>query len=129
MSSVQVGSRTRVEVAINSTDLPNNVTQRLLAPDDGFLAELAVVVTSAVTTGGTIKVQNSAGQDVGGLSVTIPNGAAVGTIVKATATKGDLNRPCVRDSLVTLVPAGFATAGAARAALTVRSNDNPQQPY
>jgi hypothetical protein len=25
--------------------------------------------------------------------------------------------------------AGFATAGAARAALTVRSNDNPQQPY
>lgn len=129
MSTVQIGNRFRVEVAVSATDLPANTTQNFLAPEAGFLNQLAVIVTAAVTTGGTLQVQNAAGVNVGGLVVTIPNGAPVGTIVKATATKGDVNRPCLRDSLVKLVPAGFATAGAVRAYLTVDANDNPQQPY
>lgn len=129
MSTVQVGSRPRVEVAVSSTDLPGNVTQNFLAPDDGFVNELAVIIQATVTTGGTLKVQTAAGVDIPGLVVTVPNGAAVGTIVSAKATKGALERACLRDGRLRLVPTGFATAGAARAYVTVATNDNPQMPY
>ena len=129
MSSVTIGTRNRTEVAISAADLPANTTQNFLSPDDGFLQELAVIVQSAVTTGGTIKVQNGSGLDVGGLAVTIPNGAAAGSVYRATATKGDTNRPCKKNDACKLVPAGFATAGSVRAVVGTSSNDSPQMPY
>ncbi|MCW2317145.1 hypothetical protein M2322_002699 [Rhodoblastus acidophilus] len=137
MSTVTIGSpeKQRIEFQISQADLIANNAQNFVMPEAGFLDEICVVVQSAVTTGGTINANfvpavyntevgitpatqgdtlipgsSGAGNAAGG-AVTVANGAAKGTIYYARPTPGDPSTFLSARQLISLVLAGFATAG------------------
>lgn len=95
---------------ISSTDLLAHTTQQFIAPCDGVITELVTIVQTAVTTGGTIKVQIN-GVDVSGATITVANSATVGTVQHGFAN-GGTTAAIKENDVVTLVTASFATAGA-----------------
>lgn len=129
MSTFTGGQRFRTQVGIPNADLIAPVSGEQVSPDAGFCTELTVVVQVTIATGGTLTVLNAAGVAIPGLVVTVPNGAAKGTVFTAVATKGALARAVLRNDRLQVVPAGFAGAGAVKTDLTVYTLDNPQMPY
>ena len=130
MSTFTAGLKVRTVFQIAEADLIANVTQDQLAMDGGALTGFAVVVQKTITTGGTLKLQTPTGaagamQDVPGSTITVPNGAVKGTVFSMAIPQGPDATKAPTNTRVSIVPTGFATAGAISGHFTVGSQSNP----
>lgn len=133
--SISIGHASRLQFAINQTDLLAPTVQDFIAPVDGFLIGLQASAQVAITTGGAIKASIAPAAtpgspvDVAGLVVTFANASTKGTKQTAVATKGSATRAVKAGDRVILTPAGFASAGAVNGFLTfaaqVVGEENP----
>lgn len=110
--------RSTIDIQVTQADLIANVAQDFVMGFDGFLIGLDTIVQTAITTGGTIQAQLN-GVNVAGLVVTHANADAKG--VRKTATLA-IPLALVRGDRITLVPAGFATAGAVNVTIGMTAN-------
>lgn len=118
-----------LQFGLNATDLPANTSHVLVAPFDGWVEEIRSVVQAAVTTGGTIKVQINT-VDVPGAVVTVANAAAKGVRAVGVATLRTATRKVLKGDLITIVPTGFATAGAVSGTVKFSASDiSKVQPF
>lgn len=112
MSLIQ-GRNYAVPFAINQTDTLAGTSAEIVAPCDGAVQELQVVVQAAVTTGDSVKVVNDDGDDVVGATVDVADAATKGTIYSAEASLTSQTRKVLQGDRIQVVPgANFATAGA-----------------
>jgi hypothetical protein len=117
MDQQSASKRYTVDIQIVQADLIAPVSQEIVAGFDGFITGLDTIVQAAITTGGTLKVQLNT-VDVAGATVTIANADAKGSRKSASFTKIAVSR----GDRITLVPAGFATAGAVNVTLGMTAN-------
>lgn len=140
-----------IDVQISQTDLLAGTAQNFVAPMDGYWDSFDTVVQAAVTTGGTLTINNNpqavysneqvgSNSDVGygfdtivsggafgtpaavaGLVQTIANSAAVGAKQTTKATAGDPSLLVKKGDIIQVKPASFATAGAINCTLRFRS--------
>ncbi|MDJ0950916.1 MAG: hypothetical protein QNJ94_18550 [Alphaproteobacteria bacterium] len=106
------GAVIRIPFFIDQTDLLAGTAQYLLCPVRGRVFKLVTVVKKQVTTGGTITASID-GTAIPGVSVTVANSAAVGTVGTSKPTAGTAgNKLSKEDQVITVTPsAAFATAG------------------
>lgn len=141
MSTLLMGPDTQfqaIDLQISPADTIGNVAQFVVAPMDGYWDSIDTVVQATITTGGTITASNigqaTQGNDmaivapvgvtpsnVAGMVATIPNAAAVGSVVTAKATAGDATQLVKKGQACKLILAGFATAGAVNVTIRWRS--------
>lgn len=114
--SITAGENILVPFTIGQTDLLAGTSAELIAPVDGFVNELHVIVQVGVTTGGDVTVKVKDGDDitdVEGLKVTVPSAAAKGKVYKDAATAGHSSRAVSKGDRIQVLPsAAFDTAGA-----------------
>lgn len=124
MSSLNAGMQdATLQFAIIQADLIANNGAEIVSPVDGYISNLRTIVQSAVTTGGTVKVQIN-GVDVPGLSLTVANAATKGTRAVASNTpKIGTARKVVKGDRISVVTSGFASAGALNGALNISAAD------
>lgn len=103
------GGLIRMPFFFNETDLLAPTSQMILSPVAGTLKRLVTCVKKQVTTGGDIGV-SLAGTAVPGLTVTVANSAAVGTVQEGTPTS--VTRLTADQAIAVTAAAAFATAGA-----------------
>lgn len=121
--SIEAGVRYSVPFVIPQTELLAGTAIELVAPEDGYIDELQVIVQTAVTTGGAVTV-NIGTTPVTGLSVTIASAATKGTVVTDTATAGSATRRVTKGQRISVVPgAAFDTAGALAGNVIINSAD------
>lgn len=117
--SLKMGQNIYIPFSIDQTDTLAGTSAEIVAPADGFVSELQVVVQAAVGTGGTVKVVNDDGDDVTGATVTVADAAAKGTVYEATATISSATRQVSKGDRIQVVPdAAFTTSGAVNGVLT-----------
>jgi hypothetical protein len=110
--SIVIGNKIAVPFAINEVDTLAGTSFEGVAPVDGFINAVYVVVQKLVTTGGTVKVAVGA-VDVVGAVVTVANSAAKGVVYSAQSTKYSPTRAINKGDRYQVIPdAAFATAGA-----------------
>lgn len=102
------GGMVRMPFFFNETDLLAGTSQMILSPVAGSLKRLVTCVKKQVTTGGAIGV-TLAGTAVAGLSITVADAAAVGT-VQSDAPTAD-TRLDADQAIAVTAAAAFATAG------------------
>lgn len=107
-SGAYAGGMVRMPFFFNETDLLAGTSQRILSPVAGSLKRLVTVVKKQVTTGGAIGVE-LADVAVTGLSITVADAAAVGT-VQSDAPTSD-TRLTADQAIEITAAAAFATAG------------------
>lgn len=101
-----------LQFSFNQTDLLAATSQWLVSPIEGEIAELGVVVQGAVTTGGAIGVK-LATVAVSGLSVTVADAAAAGTVYTDSSALNEPTRRVADNQAIEITAAAaFATAGA-----------------
>lgn len=112
MSEMFAGTDIYIPYNINETDTLAGTSQEIVAPTDGFIRSITNIVQKAVTTGGTVKVAVGT-TDVVGAVVTVPDGAAKGSILTASTTKDHDTRKVSKGQRIQIIPhANFNTAGA-----------------
>ncbi len=94
----------------NQTDLLAPTAMQLIAPCAGYITGLRATVTAAVTTGGAITVEANTVAVVG-LSVTVADGAAAGTVYTDDVLKIATGLCAAGDDITVTPAAAFATAG------------------
>lgn len=103
------GSNTiRMPFFFNETDLLAGTSQQIICPVAGTLKRLVTCVKKQVTTGGAVGV-TLAGTAVSGLSITVADAAAVGTVQSDTPTS--VTRLTANQAMAVTAAAAFATAG------------------
>lgn len=118
---IEAGSKRYLSFAINETDTLAGTAQELIAPEDGYLTGLDVIVQKAITTGGAVTVEVN-GVTVVGLLVTVADAAAKGTRYTDIAPKGSATRRVRTGDRITVTPAAaFNTAGAVSGHVTLSS--------
>lgn len=112
-----------IDLQMDQATLIANTGFELVAPCDGFIKELRATVQAAVTTGGTVTVWINTVQ-VPGLTVTVANAAAKGSrpTVGVPTAKTAL-RKVAKGDRIEVRTAGFATAGALNAFLTIEQSN------
>lgn len=113
-SQEQADSRRSLAFYSNQTDTLAGTAQTIVAPCDGFIEALQTeVCDAAVGTGGAVTVEID-GVAVTGLSISIANSAAIGTVQRDTpTTPQDASTKVLKGQTITVTPAAaFATAGA-----------------
>jgi hypothetical protein len=105
------GGLIRMPFYFNETDLLAGTSQYILSPVAGSLRRLVTCVKKQVTTGGAIAVELS-DVAVTGLSITVADSAAVGT-VQTDAPTSD-TRLTANQAIEITAAAAFATAGEVR---------------
>jgi hypothetical protein len=113
-----------VDLDCNQTDVLAGTAATFIAPCDGYIASLRTEVTAAVGTGGDVTVL-VAGSAVTGLTNTIANSAAVGSIVSDTPTTAqDASTQVRKGQVVSVVPASaFASTGSYTARVSIQPAD------
>lgn len=110
--SLNMGAERYIEFAINQTDTLAGTSAELIAPVDGFIEELGVIVQAAVGTGGSVKVAVGA-TDVAGATVDVADSATKGTTYSAKSTAKSTTRVVSKGDRIQVIPAAaFATSGA-----------------
>jgi hypothetical protein len=126
----RIGHDSIIPFEYSQTDLIANTPKTFVAPQDGFISGLVLAVTTAITTGGTIKVGSTNGAaaaqfvttagtlvDVAGLSQTIANSAVKGARYRKRPTDDTPTQTVKAGDRIEITPAGFATAGALTGAI------------
>jgi hypothetical protein len=123
--TLSVGEKFRIPFQIAQATLIANTTVDLVAPADGYVDELATVVDTAVTTGGTltIKTGDALTTTVTGITQTVANATTKGTRQTTSATGTPANRAVKKGDRIAIVPASFATAGAINGHIGFRTAD------
>jgi hypothetical protein len=105
--------------AINETDTLAGTSAELVAPAAGRIVRNTVVVQKAVTTGGDVTATVGV-TAVAGLTCTIADGAAKGTVVTDTPDAGAATAAVAAGDRIQIVPgAPFNTAGAVSGVLEI----------
>lgn len=117
-----IGSTTKVPFFLDATDLAAGTTFEIASPVDGFVTGLVTIVQTAIVTGGAVTVKVGT-TDVAGLSITVADAAAKGTVQSDTATKGSATRAVAKNGRIQVVPAAaFNGGGALRGYVEIASN-------
>ncbi|CAN5361264.1 hypothetical protein BH09PSE4_BH09PSE4_17120 [soil metagenome] len=97
---------------INATDLAAPTTAELVSPVAGTITRMFTVVQTAIVTGGdiTAKVDTT---DVVGLTCTIADAAAKGSVVNDTPTAGDATTAVLPGQRIQIVPSAPFNGGGA----------------
>lgn len=102
----------RLPFAINETDTLAGTSAELISPVAGRISRMSVIVQKAVTTGGDVTALVGV-TAVAGLTCTIADAAAKGTVVTDTPTAGDASTVVAVGDRIQVAPAAaFNTAGA-----------------
>ncbi|MDF7776877.1 hypothetical protein P1X14_16590 [Sphingomonas sp. AOB5] len=105
---------------IPATELAAGTPIDLICPISGFIARNTTIVQTAIVTGGDVTVKNDT-TDVVGLTNSIADAAAKGSIVTDTPTLGDATTAVVAGQRIQIVPAAaFNGGGAVRGLLEIR---------
>ena len=119
--SLEMGRNHFVQFTIPQTELLAGTPIELIAPVSGFIKSLHTVVQADVTTGGAITAAVGT-TAVDGLSITVADAAAKGTVQSDTPTKPHASRKVRAGDRIQIVPsADFATAGALAGHITINS--------
>lgn len=119
--SLFMGQDFHLQFSIPQTELLAGTAIDLVAPVDGFVSGMGVVVQTAVTTGGTVTA-NVNGNAVDGLSVEVENSATKGTVVTDGPTAAHPSRVVKKGDRISIVPsAAFDTAGALNGYITINT--------
>lgn len=125
MSTVKVGTKTRVPFFISATDLSAGTSQELVAPSAGFITAGDAIAAVAIVTGGAITVSIGT-TAVAGLSMTFADGATKGS--KSTnvgATRGSTTRVVAAGDRIQVTPAAaFNGGGAVNGYIEISHSDN-----
>ncbi len=128
--SLNAGVAGHLPFSIPSTQLLAGTGIDLVSPIDGYVVDAFVVVDTAVTTGGTVKVQlGVTPTDVPACVTTVPNSAAKGAVYNSVdPTPGSSGRKVSKGDRIRVLPAGFASAGALNGVILFNSADvSPQE--
>lgn len=121
--SLKAGTASHLAFVIPQVQLLAATPIDLVAPADGYVTGLTLIVDTAVTTGGTVKPQIGT-TDVPGVLATVANAATKGTLAVATdPTPSAPGRFVAKGGRIRIVPAGFATAGVLNGVLFFNSAD------
>lgn len=121
MTKLQMGSNVYLQFDINETDTLAGTAYEAIAPVDGFIHGLDVIVQKAVTTGGAVTVEVNT-VAVAGLSVTVADAATKGTRYSDAPTSGSSTQAVSKGDRITITPASaFATAGAINGYVTINT--------
>lgn len=108
-----------LEYFISETDTLAGTSAELICPVTGAVTQNQVIVQKAVTTGGDVTV-NVGATPVTGLTNTVADAAAKGTIVTDVPTPGHATTVVAAGGRLQVVPAAaFATAGAISGVLEI----------
>lgn len=97
---------------INATDLAAGTSQEFVSPVSGSISRLSTAVQVAIVTGGDVTV-NLDTTPVAGLTCTIPDAAAKGSIVTDTPTAGDATTLVTAGQRIQIVPSAPFNGGGA----------------
>jgi hypothetical protein len=97
---------------INATDLAAGTSQEFVSPVSGTISRLSTAVQVAIVTGGDVTV-NLDVTPVAGLTCTIPDAAAKGSIVTDTPTAGDATTLVAAGQRIQIVPSAPFNGGGA----------------
>ena len=122
-SSVKVGVAHILPFNIPATELSAGTTIEHIAPVDGYIDELSVIVQTAIVTGGTVTVGLGATPTlVAGLTVTVGDSATKGTRYTDTSTAGSSTRKVTKGDRIQIIPAAaFNGGGELRGFLVINS--------
>lgn len=124
--ALTTGLKRHIPFDIPATELSAGTSIELVAPQDGYIDGIAVIVQTAIVTGGAITVLTgpAGAVTVLGLGVTVADAAAKGIIYLDDATAGSSTRYVTKGSRIQVVPAAaFNGGGAVRGYLTLSDAD------
>jgi len=98
--------------SINATDLAAPTNAQLVSPVTGVVNRLTTVVQTAIVTGGDVTVMLDT-TAVAGLTCTIADAAAAGSIVTDTPTAGDATTNVAAGQRIQIVPSAPFNGGGA----------------
>lgn len=107
--------KTWTDHLLQATLIANTVQTFVWQGPGGTITSFSSKVTTAITTGGTLTLAIN-GVNVTTGVLTVANGALVNSIVTAIPTAA---RTVAPGDVITITPAGFATAGSLTATVTV----------
>ena len=120
--ALQIGRDFVLPFVIPQTELLAGTKIDLVAPFDGRVDELQIVVQGAVTTGGAITVEVNT-VAVAGLSITVANSATKGTVQSDKPDEPSTSRAFKKGDRLSIVPAAaFDTAGAINGNLLINGS-------
>lgn len=126
MSSLHMGSNRFLQFEVPATELSAGTEIDLIAPEDGYIIGAAVVVQTAIVTGGdvTFKVGTTA---VDGLTLTVANSAAKSSVVaEDKPTIANVTRKFTKGQRLGVVPAAAFNGGGALAGyIAYQSSGSP----
>ena len=98
--------------SINATDLSAGTSAELVSPVAGIVSRVSTVVQTAIVTGGDVTATVGV-TVVNGLTCTIADGAAKGSVVTDTPTAGHATAVVAAGDRIQIVPAAAFNAGGA----------------
>lgn len=112
---LKAGERLPLSVRLAATELAAGTSFEIVAPADGYLNELDLIVQVAIVTGGAITVLtgDAGGTTVLGLGVTVADSATKGTRYNDKATVGSSTRKVSKGDRIQVVPAAAFNGGGA----------------
>jgi hypothetical protein len=100
----------RLWFEINATDLSAGTTQYLIAPNAGIIQRVVTCIQVQISTGGVVTA-SAAGTTVAGVSITVANSAAVGTVQTGTPTAGDSSAIVAAGASIGILSSAAFTGG------------------
>jgi hypothetical protein len=110
--TANIGTRTFIPFDIPATELAAGTSIEIVSPVDGYIDDISLIVQTAIVTGGAVTVQVGA-TVVAGLSATVADAAAKGTVISDTATAGSSTRAVSKGSRIQVIPAAAFNGGGA----------------
>lgn len=129
--ALKVGNFHDIPVRLAATELAAGTSFECIAPINGYIDMLDLIVQVAIVTGGAVTVLtgDAGGTTVAGLTVTVADSATKGTRYSDRATDGSSTRYVTKGTRIQVVPAAaFNAGGALDGFLRVISSDPSPQP-
>lgn len=109
---LKTGGQAFLPVRLAATELAAGTPFEIVAPCDGYLDRLALIVQVAIVTGGAVTVEINT-VAVTGLSITVADGATKGTRYADDATQSTTTRRVLKGDRITVTPAAAFNGGGA----------------
>lgn len=119
--TLYMGGNVNLPFTIPATELSAGTTIELVCPAAGVIAGLRTIVQTAIVTGGDVTVKIGT-TDVVGLTCTVADAAAKGSVVSDTPTEPSVTRTVAEGDRIQIVPAAaFNGGGALAGVLTINT--------
>lgn len=121
--SLNAGVKGFLPFVIPATELAAGTATEIVAPCNGWVEELQLIVQTAIGTGGAVTLEINT-VAVAGISIAVADSATKGTRYSDTPTEKSGTRYFAKGDRITITPASeFATAGALAGNVVFNSAD------